>query len=165
MCLIETYKKIETITVILILFIAVFINDIFALPVDTVVVKPKDAGVGKNSIYEIYFSLEKEISNNASIFITFPDSFNLAGITIAGSTTIDGGFDLTVNDRQIVLKRSGLGRKIKPYEKVSVKFANVRNPSLPSDDYQIKVEIKNDSNNIIVTENKKISIISQSESR
>jgi len=164
MCLIETYKKLETIAMILLLFVVIFLNNVFALPIDTVIVKPKDTSPGKNSIYEIYFSIENEISEKAIIVITFPDSFDLSGLVIVGSTTISGGFDFTVKDAQITIKRSGLGRKIKPHEKVNVKFANVKNPTLPSDNYQIKVEIKN-NNILVVNESKKVSIVTQFESR
>lgn len=131
------------------------------MPKDTIMVHSRNISVEANSLYEVIFSLDKEIPKNATIIITFPDEFDLSQVSIAGSITINGGFKLSVQNSKVFLKRSGLGRIIKPHEKVNVKFANVKNPDNPSDGYEIKIEIQNDNNTTIVQEDSKIKIISQ----
>jgi hypothetical protein len=97
----------------------------------------------ERSIYVVNISLDQEILPTAKILVTFPANFDLTEVIIAGSTTINGGFELLKEKSTVILKRSGLGRVIKHGEKVDVKFANVRNPSTPADNYTIKVEIQN----------------------
>ena len=149
----ETYKNFGTGKFIFLVTVFSFLisfNAVKGIAADSIIVKAKHSDVEASSIYEIYFSIAQEIPQKAVIVVTFPENFDLAGVIIAGSTTINGGFEVTVDGSKVLLKRSGLGRIIKPYEKVDVKFANVKNPSEPADDYKIKVELKNESEITII---------------
>jgi len=158
----ETYKNFGTGNFIFLITVFSFLisfNTVQGMPVDSIIVKAKHIDVEANSIYEVYFSIAQEISQKAVIVVTFPDNFNLAGVIIAGSTTVNGGFKVTVDGSKVLLRRSGLGRIIKPHEKVDVKFANVKNPSEPADDYEIKVEVKNESEITIIEKVKTFKIV------
>jgi hypothetical protein len=73
--------------------------------------------------------------------VTFPPEFDLSDLLIAGSTTINGGFEIAVDKQVIVMKRSGLGKELPANEDADLKFAIVRNPGKPADDYKILIEI------------------------
>lgn len=166
MYLSETNNKGETEKFILLFtFLTLFIsvNIVWGVPTDTVKVIAKNTDIAANSIYEVYFSIAQEIPPKAIIVITFPESFDLSGVKVAGSTTINGGFEVYVEDLKVILQRSGLGRIIKPYEKVNVRFANVRNPSNPNENYKINVKIKNENEITILEKEEAMKIISQSQ--
>ncbi len=117
---------------------------------DSVRVQAKHSEAQAKSIYEIFFSISREIPVKAEIVVTFPVDFDLSGILVVGSTTINGGFEFSIDGSKLVIKRSGLGKTIAPNEKVDVKFANVKNPAAPADNYTIKVELKNDRNEALL---------------
>jgi len=98
---------------------------------------------GAVSIYEVSFSLSQPLPADGSLILTFPQPFDLSRVVMAGSSTINGGFRVSVEGQRVILARSGLGRVIPANEKVDVKFANVKNPPEPRDDYAIRVEVLN----------------------
>jgi len=161
MYLFETYNDFKTIICRwLIVLLIIFSGTSLVLAADEIDLKPQHVEVEKNSIYELFFSIEKEISPKAIVTIEFPTNFDLSGVLIAGSATINGGFSLSVEQNKVVIKRSGLGRTIKPNEKVDIKFANVRNPATAADDYRIKINIKNDENITIIDKENNLKIVS-----
>ncbi|RKY90591.1 hypothetical protein DRQ15_07065 [candidate division KSB1 bacterium] len=74
----------------------------------------------------------------------------MSRVKLAGSSTINGGFKVSVDGQRVAIKRSGLGRPILPGENVEVKFANVRNP-VAEGEYVITVEILGDVKEVIAT--------------
>jgi hypothetical protein len=163
MYLSETFKKHDTKKLILLLAILmtiVSVNLVWGVPADSITVKAKHVEVESNSIYQVYFSIDQEIPPKAIIVVTFPESFDLSGVSIAGSTTINGGFGISVDNSKVIIKRSGLGKTVKPNEKVDVKFANVKNPNTADDNYKIKVEIKNENETTIIEKEETIKIVS-----
>ncbi|MEE4312040.1 MAG: hypothetical protein V2J62_09205 [candidate division KSB1 bacterium] len=162
----ETKRTAETRKVLTtFLFISLFVCMMagHAQGADTVNIIAKNPEVLAKSIYTIEFDISKEIPPQATIEITFPAEFDLSGVLIGSSTTINGGFKLDVNETRIVLKRSGLGRIIGANEKVDVKFANVTNPPESKTDFELKIEIKNDAGESIIQQTDKLSIIAPSE--
>jgi hypothetical protein len=152
----ETYKKNDTrgkyLFVLMLLMGLTFFtgNSVMAVPADTIEVVAKHPESGKSSIYQINFVISKPIPPKAIIRVIFPAEFDLSDLMIAGSTTINGGFDLEVDRQMVIMKRSGLGREISANEKVDVKFAIVKNPNQPGDNYKIEIEIlDNEEINII----------------
>ena len=144
MYLSETNKNTGTIVYTFVILLGLILltgNAVMALPADTVEVIARHPESGERSTYQITFQVSKPIPANAVLRITFPDEFDLSDLMIAGSITINGGFDLQVNNQVVTIKRSGLGREIPANEKVDVKFAIIKNPELPSDNYKIVVEI------------------------
>ena len=147
MYLYETYKKTVreskyVFSLAILMGLIVFAgNSVSALPADTVEVFARHPESGERSTYQINFEISRPIPAKAIIRVTFPDEFDLSDLIIAGSTTINGGFDLSVNKQVVTMKRSGLGREISANEKVDVKFAIVKNPGQPSDNYKIVIEI------------------------
>ena len=165
MYLIETYKK----SIFRFKFF-LFLNLIFGLtitannliavvPADTIEVVAKHPEISKSAIYQINFIVSKPIPPKAIIRVSFPAGFDLSDLMIAGSTTINGGFILTVDGQVVTMKRSGLGREIPANEKVDIKFAIVKNPDQPADNYSIPVEILDEDNKTIVKEEKKQKIL------
>lgn len=155
----ETYKKNDTrgnyLFVIMLLIGLTFFagNSAMAVPADTIEVVAKHPESGQSSIYQISFVISKPIPPKAIIRLTFPAEFDLSDLMIAGSTTINGGFNLDVDRQVVILRRSGLGREISANEKVDVKFAIVKNPNQPGDNYKIEIEIlDNEEQNIIKQE-------------
>lgn len=132
-----------------------------AAPADSVQVIAKHAEADANSIYQIRFSVAKPIPPRAIIRVTFPAEFDLSEVIIAGSTTINGGFDLKVDQQVVTLKRSGLGRPIPANEPVDVKFAIVKNPRRVANDYRIAVEILDEAEQTILKTEKQQRILPQ----
>ncbi len=131
-------------------------NSLFGVvPADTVEVIAKHPEVNKSAIYQINFVVSKPIPPKAIIRVSFPAGFDLSNLMIAGSTSINGGFILTVDGQVVTMKRSGLGREIPANEKVDIKFAIVKNPDHPADNYSIAVEILDEDNKTIIKEEKR----------
>ncbi len=160
MYLSETYKNTDTkgkyhFTLLLILILVPLANNsALATPADTIEVIARHPESGKSSIYQLNFVLSKSIPPKAIIRVTFPDEFDLSDLMIAGSTTINGGVDLNVEGQVVTMRRSGLGRKIPANEKVDVKFAIVKNPEQPAENYKIIIEILDNGEKTILTQEK-----------
>lgn len=122
-----------------------------AMPADTVAVMAKHPESGESSIYQISVVVSKPIPPDAIFRVTFPDEFDLSSLMIVGSTTMNGGFELTVNKQVVTIKRSGLGREVPANEKVDFKFAIVKNPARSADNYKLIVEILDREENTILT--------------
>jgi hypothetical protein len=159
MYLFETLHRINTRPVIFAgLLWLIFTQAGFSLPVDSVTVVPQNKIAGASCIYQIRFTLEQEILPDAMILVTFPPSFDLSEVLIAGSATINGGFQVAVNQLTVSIKRSGLGRRILPNEKVDLRFANVKNPMVLADNYNIRVRVQNSAGRMIVDKVQSIKI-------
>jgi len=158
MYLSETYNRFETgkkvlFPVLLFITAIYLINSVaYASPADTVNVIARHPESNAKSIYKIEFRVAKPISPTAMLKVTFPQEFDLSELMIASSTTMNGGFEVDVKDQILTLKRSGLGRQIKPNEKVDVKFAIVKNPLKPADSYRIIVEIIENEKSVLKEE-------------
>jgi len=159
----ETFKKNETKLLVLLvsflIFFSLFTFDIYSLPQDSIKVIAKSPEAEAASIYQIEFRLSKPLSPKGVIQIKFPKGFDLSNLQVAGSSTINGGFDLKVEDQTVILKRSGLGRLIKANEKADVKFAIVKNPSTPEKEYELEIEILNENNLSLIKNREKIKIM------
>jgi len=144
MYLSETNKNTGKIIYALVIMVGIILlagNSVMAVPADTVEVIARHPESGERSTYQINFEVSKPIPVNAIIRVIFPDEFDLSDLIIAGSTTINGGFDLSVNRQVVTMKRSGLGKEIPANAKADVKFAIIKNPDQPSDNYKIIIEI------------------------
>ncbi|MBN2008657.1 hypothetical protein JW960_04835 [candidate division KSB1 bacterium] len=159
MYLFETWRRNNTKPMFLAgLLWLIFTQFGYALPPDTVQITPESTEAGQSSIYQIQFSLEQEILPNAAIIVNFPAAFDLSGVLIAGSATINGGFQVTVNGTTVTIKRSGLGKTIKANQKVDVRFANVKNPTTPAASYAVQVQVQNGNNVKIVDKTQAVRI-------
>jgi hypothetical protein len=147
MYLSETYKNTDTgskVLLVLMLLMSILIfagKSVIAAPADTIEVIARHPESGERSTYQINFKVSKQIPAKAVIRITFPDEFDLSDLIVAGSTTINGGFDLSVNKQVATIRRSGLGKEIPANTKVDIKFAIVKNPDQPADNYKIVIEL------------------------
>ncbi len=159
MYLIETLKYFRTVKFVMIFTLLLLCNILNAMPADTVRINARNGEAGEKSIYEIYFSVEQEITQNASVVVSFPEDFDLSGVTIASSTTINGGFEVSVNNSSVILKRTGLGKNILPNEKVNIKFANVKNPDSAVNNNKVTIEIRNDNNQTVLNREEEIQVV------
>lgn len=144
---------------IIILVNFVFGADSFASPEDSVKVVVKNPQAEALSIYQINFLLSKPISPSAEIKVSFPADFDLSKLLVAGSNSINGGFEMVVKDRVVTIKRSGLGREIKPNERVDVRFAIVKNPVRAKGNYALQVEVFDDNKNAIIQKQQTLKIL------
>ena len=148
--LISSDTKFLKVFLILFLLSCTMANVSFALPADTIKVVARHPEAEAASLYQINFRVAKTISPQAVIQVRFPSEFDLSDLSIAGSSTINGGFELEVKNQLLILTRSGLGREITPNEKVDVKFAIVKNPAKANENYSIEIEIFNDKKESIL---------------
>ncbi|HDP97717.1 MAG TPA: hypothetical protein ENN22_00830 [bacterium] len=158
----ETSKKRDTkisAFITLIFLILLGVNFSQAEPADTIKIVAKDQQVLAPSIYQVEFVLNKAISSKAVIRVTIPDEFDISELQVAGSNTINGGFDFKIESRTLVLERSGLGREIPPNEKVDVKFAIVKNPEAAGDNYSFDIEVLDENGLSLIKQQEKISIL------
>lgn len=120
----------------------------WASPQDSVRINPINPSSGANSIYQISFVARDILHSRGAIAITFPEEFNLSELKMANSTTINGGFKVSVERNKVILQRTGLGRKVMPNESVEIKFAVIKNPPEFTREYQAKVEFLDDDSRI-----------------
>lgn len=108
---------------------------------DSLAVKALRATPGKPSLYEVSFVTTDSLSPNAIIALTFPKTFDLSQLEIAGSSTINGGFALTRKGQEVQLQRTGLGVPIPPGKKVSLQLGLIGNPTSFSASHQVRVQL------------------------
>lgn len=139
--------------------IAIPLTPLWTAPADSVEIVAKHPEIKNSSIYQINFVVDKPIPPKAVFRIVFPIGFNLSDLMIAGSTTINGGFLLQVDGQVVTIRRSGLGKEIPANQRVDLKFGIVRNPSEPADDYEIQVELLDESEKPLLKTTRKQRII------
>lgn len=135
-----------------VLWIAILVSIImpssgFSLPADTVEVKPLNTQPGAASLYILNFSLSDTLPSDAIIEVSFPEGFDLSKVGIAGSSTINGGFSVSVAGQNVYVKRKGKGSIKLPGDRVDVKFSTVVNPPDSDSNHLILVRIKKKNEN------------------
>lgn len=141
------YNKMLSIIIVIAFTILLISNVIYGQ--NELQLKPMFPEAGKVTIYELKFNPPDSLDAKAQLKIVFPKVFDLSKVKMAGSSTINGGFQVDVVDSTVILKRTGLGQTLLPGEKVDVKFANVVNPLTPDEMYEVKVEIWNNNQKLI----------------
>ncbi len=116
-------------------------NPIVAAGRDSLTVKALRAAPGKPTLYEVSFVTTDSLAANALITISFPKTFDLSQLEIAGSSTINGGFTLTRNGQEVQVRRTGLGVPIAPGKRVSLQLGLIGNPSSFSASHQVRVQL------------------------
>ncbi|MDZ7345068.1 MAG: hypothetical protein ONA90_11215 [candidate division KSB1 bacterium] len=109
---------------------------------DSVSVHALWAEPGKASLYDLTFVTTDTLAANAEIVIVFPRGFDLTPLEIAGSSDINGGFKLERKDQEVRLHRTGLGEKVPPGRKVSVKLGLIVNPSDLAASHEVSVQLR-----------------------
>jgi hypothetical protein len=107
-----------------------------------VTVRPLDSSATAVTLYTVSFALPDSLHPDAEIAVTFPNGFDLKRVEIAGSSTITGGLDVSVDSQTVVIRRKGRGGTYAPGTQVDVKFATVVNPQQARDDYEVEVLIR-----------------------
>jgi hypothetical protein len=165
MYLSETFRGSETgfksflLLILMTTMLTFLMSSAMALPADSIEVIAKHPESAANSIYQVKFSVSKPIPASAMFRVTFPPEFDLSDLLIAGSTTINGGFEIAVEKQVVVMKRSGLGKELPANQTADLKFAIVKNPGKPADDYKILIEILDGAEKSIIRAEKNQKIL------
>lgn len=93
------------------------------------------------SLYEISFVTSEALALDAEIRITFPASYDLGELDIAGSTTINGGLTLTRDGQRAIVKRTGLGTVVPRGQKVSLQLGLIKNPPIFANAEPVRIEV------------------------
>ncbi|MCR4440195.1 MAG: hypothetical protein QHJ34_13175 [bacterium] len=91
-------------------------------------IAPLDARPGQNAVYELRFVAHDTLRSSALIELVLPGAFDVSGVQLASSRTLDGGFTVNVVADTVRLRRSGLGKAVPPGTTVDLLFAAVHNP-------------------------------------
>ncbi len=97
--------------------------------IDSLSIEPLDKIPGKRSIYVMTFSLREPLLANAQFQIEFRPDFDLSGVLLAGSNTINGGIQSRVENQVLFLSRTGQGAVLPAGTIYEISFANIRNPA------------------------------------
>ena len=92
---------------------------------------PQLSEITKTTLYEFSVTLQKPLLPTAALVFVFPEEFNLTYLRMAGSSQVNGGFDVMVSGRTVQIKRSGLGAEIPANTALTFLFGNIKNPSKP----------------------------------
>lgn len=87
------------------------------------------AEAAQPSVYELTFTPQEAISPEAEFVLEFPPGFDLSRVKIASSDEMRGGFTVTVAQRKVFLKRTGLGPSIAPGMPVKLSVGVIVNPA------------------------------------
>ena len=109
---------------------------------DSVSVHALWAEPGKASLYDLSFVTTDTLAADAEIVIAFPRGFDLSPLEIAGSSDINGGFKLERKDQEVWLHRTGLGEKVPPGRKVSIKLGLIVNPNDLAASHEVNVQLR-----------------------
>lgn len=108
---------------------------------DAMTIKALRAAPRQASIYDVSFSTSEVLAADAEIRLTFPTSYDLGGLEIAGSTAINGGLSLTRDGQRVTIRRSGLGTAVPQGQKVSLQLGLIKNPSTFANAEQVRIEV------------------------
>lgn len=86
------------------------------------------AQAAQPSVYELTFTTQETITPEAEFVLEFPPDFDLSRVKIASSDEMKGGFTVTVAQRKVFLKRTGLGQSIAPGTRVKLSVGVIVNP-------------------------------------
>ncbi|NOZ60120.1 MAG: hypothetical protein GXO74_00410 [Calditrichaeota bacterium] len=114
----------------------------FALAQDQAILLPKDSTQKAETIYYLKLALSKPIPADAVFIFQFDAAFDLSNTEIAGSSSINGGFEIKVDGQKLTISRTGLGEEIPAKKKVELKFALVKNPDQAAKDFPVDIEIQ-----------------------
>jgi hypothetical protein len=112
-----------------------------SLAQEKMTVKALRAAPRKASIYEVTFSTTEALARDAEIRLTFPASYDLSELDIAGSTSINGGMTLTRNGQRVIVKRGGLGTVVPRGQQVSLQLGLIKNPATFANAEPVRVEV------------------------
>lgn len=87
------------------------------------------AEAAQPSVYELTFTPQATISPEAEFVLEFPPGFDLSRVKIASSDEMKGGFTVTVAQRKVFLKRTGLGPSIASGTPVKLSVGVIVNPA------------------------------------
>lgn len=90
--------------------------------------RARHAEASKPSVYELTFTAQETITPEAEFVLEFPPDFDLSRVKIASSDEMKGGFTVTVAQRKVFLKRTGLGPSIAPGTPVKLSVGVIVNP-------------------------------------
>lgn len=143
--------------------LCVFSSPLNAQPLkgNSIEIRPLRADAGASTLYTLSFQLAETLDADAVIEVQFPTGFDLSKVNLAGSSTIDGGFLVSVNGQTITARRKGKGQPKNPGEQVDLKFSTVKNSTNPNDDHLITVTLKKKNTNIPVRELKGTFVLSR----
>lgn len=116
-----------------------------ATNLDSISVRSLRAEPGKASLYEVTFVTADTLAVDAVIIMNFPPAFDLGPLEIAGSSQINGGFKLERKDREVRLRRTGLGDKVPPGKSVSIQLGLIVNPADLNAAHQVSVQLRSSS--------------------
>jgi hypothetical protein len=129
-----------------------------ALAQDSLSVTPSRLEAGESAVYTLTFVATDTLRPDGQITVTFPPNMDLSGVKVAGSATINGGFQVTTLGQKVVLTRSGLGRSILPGEKAAIKFAVVKNPVEAGISLPVQIEFDHKSKRPISISRRRIQV-------
>ncbi len=86
------------------------------------------AKAAQPSVYELTFTAQEIITPEAEFVLEFPPDFDLSRVKIASSDEMKGGFTVSVAQRKVFLKRTGLGPSIAPGTPVKLSVGVIVNP-------------------------------------
>ena len=109
--------------------------------IDSLSIKFVNPIIGDDSLCELSFVVTDTLAPDAVFVVTFPNGFDVSGVQIAGSRTINGGFFVSVVGQKVTIRRQGVGRRILPGKKLDLSFSTVMNARVPGD-YAVTVEIQ-----------------------
>lgn len=97
---------------------------------------------GASSIYQFSFITADTMHSEAVFEIVFPGTIDISRVKIAGSSTINGGFSVSVSTDTVIVNRSGNGKAIEPGQSVSIEIATVKNPDALSEELRAQARIR-----------------------
>ena len=95
--------------------------------------KPLDPRPGAFTLYTLSFTAPDTVPPDGVLHLNFPQAFSLAQVSLAGSSTMNGGFAVEVNGRELRIRRGGEGQPVPQGTAVDVKFSLVKNPAAEGD--------------------------------
>ena len=111
-------------------------------------VSPSDSSAGATVIYTINFTTTDTLPPDGKIVVTFTSSgFDLSGVMIASSDSINGGFSVSTTSTTVTITRDATGDTTLPGS-LDISFANVVNHT-NADSYSVHVETRKSDNTTI----------------
>ena len=140
--LVETYLKARRATLP---FLILLCTTVPARAQNTLAVKPENATPGAASLYQFEFALPDSLPRLGAVSLRFPVSIDVSGVTVAASSTIKGGLQVSVQDNEVLVTRRGEGGALRAGSKVDLFLSVIKNPPDTASNLKLVARVHTDA--------------------
>ena len=109
------------------------------------VITPENAAPGAFSLYKFEFALPDSLPRSGAVSLSFPASMDVSGVKVAASSTIKGGLQVYVQNKDVLVTRRGEGDALRAGTKVDLFLSVIKNPPDTASNLKLSARVHQDA--------------------